>query len=179
VEISSSRARLPGHNATSNPEDERLWQLVLPVLQAGGASPPTVIELAAALKLKEAAYLMAEGMSTEQMFHGPFQCASADDLFVLIAPAGAAQDRTLQLAGPIKEIGAEYVVVSDGTADAAQERSSAYVVVPEVPEPFTSVSCLMPLHLLTYAYAMACGTNPDSFHLDDERFMRAYRMNKL
>jgi hypothetical protein len=54
VEISSSTARLPGHNATSNPEDERLWQLVLPVLQAGGASPPTVIELAAALKLKEA-----------------------------------------------------------------------------------------------------------------------------
>jgi selenocysteine-specific elongation factor len=54
VELSSSIARLPGHNATSNPEDEKLWQMVLPALQAGGASPPSVTELAAALKLKEA-----------------------------------------------------------------------------------------------------------------------------
>ena len=54
LELSGSTARLPGHNATSNPEDERMWQAVLPALQAGGAAPPTVPELAAALKLKEA-----------------------------------------------------------------------------------------------------------------------------
>jgi selenocysteine-specific elongation factor len=54
LELASSTARLTGHNATSNPEDEKLWQIVLPALQAGGASPPTVTELAAALKLKEA-----------------------------------------------------------------------------------------------------------------------------
>jgi selenocysteine-specific elongation factor len=54
LELSGSTARLPGHNATSNPEDEKLWQIVLPALQAGGAAPPTVPELAAALKLKEA-----------------------------------------------------------------------------------------------------------------------------
>ena len=54
LELSGSTARLPGHNATSNPEDEKLWQTVLPALQAGGAAPPTVPELAAALKLKEA-----------------------------------------------------------------------------------------------------------------------------
>jgi selenocysteine-specific elongation factor len=44
---------MPGHNATSNPEDEKLWQAVLPALQKGGAAPPTVPELAATLKLKE------------------------------------------------------------------------------------------------------------------------------
>ncbi|MCC7484258.1 MAG: selenocysteine-specific translation elongation factor [Burkholderiales bacterium] len=54
LELSGSTARLPGHNATSNPEDEKLWQAVLPALAAGGASPPAVPELAAALKLKEA-----------------------------------------------------------------------------------------------------------------------------
>ena len=54
VELSGSAARLPGHNATSNPEDERLWESVLPVLQKGGAAPPTVPELAATLKLKDA-----------------------------------------------------------------------------------------------------------------------------
>jgi selenocysteine-specific elongation factor len=55
LELSGSIVRRPGHNATSNPEDEKLWQTVLPALQAAGASPPTVTELAAALRLKEPA----------------------------------------------------------------------------------------------------------------------------
>ena len=55
LEIVGAGLRLPGHDATSNPEDRRMWELVLPVLQKGGFAPPTVAELAAALKLKEAA----------------------------------------------------------------------------------------------------------------------------
>src|SRR5262249_61156453 len=47
-------ARLSGHMSSSNPDDEKLWQLALPALQAGGATPPTVPELAAALRLKDA-----------------------------------------------------------------------------------------------------------------------------
>jgi len=54
LEIASNVVRLPGHDATSNPEDQRLWQLVLPALLAAGFTPPPVPELAAALKLKEA-----------------------------------------------------------------------------------------------------------------------------
>ena len=55
LEIASNVLRLTGHDATSNPEDQRLWQLVLPALQAAGFAPPPVPELAASLKLKEAA----------------------------------------------------------------------------------------------------------------------------
>jgi selenocysteine-specific elongation factor len=55
IEIASNLVRQPGHDATSNPEDQRMWQLVLPALQQGGFAPPPVAELAAALKLKEAA----------------------------------------------------------------------------------------------------------------------------
>ncbi|MBI2295144.1 MAG: selenocysteine-specific translation elongation factor [Betaproteobacteria bacterium] len=54
LEIGGTAARLPGHDATSNPEDERMWQAVLPALQAGGLAPPTVAELALKLKLKDA-----------------------------------------------------------------------------------------------------------------------------
>ncbi|MBI3043186.1 MAG: selenocysteine-specific translation elongation factor [Betaproteobacteria bacterium] len=54
LEITSNVLRVPGHDATSNPEDQRLWQLVLPALQNAGLTPPPVAELAAALKLKEA-----------------------------------------------------------------------------------------------------------------------------
>jgi selenocysteine-specific elongation factor len=54
LEIGGAGLRLPGHDATSNPEDQRMWDLVLPALQKGGFAPPPVAELAAALKLKEA-----------------------------------------------------------------------------------------------------------------------------
>lgn len=53
LEITGGGLRAPGHDATSNPEDQRLWQLVLPALRAAGLSAPPVPELAAALKLKE------------------------------------------------------------------------------------------------------------------------------
>jgi selenocysteine-specific elongation factor len=55
VEIGGAGLRLPGHDATSNPEDQRMWELVLPALEKSGLAPPPVAELAAALKLKEAA----------------------------------------------------------------------------------------------------------------------------
>jgi selenocysteine-specific elongation factor len=55
LQINGSVVRLPGHDATANPEDERMWQTLQPVLEAGGANPPVVPELAQKLKLKEPA----------------------------------------------------------------------------------------------------------------------------
>jgi selenocysteine-specific elongation factor len=53
LQINGTAVRLPGHDATANPEDERMWQALQPALQAGGASPPPISELALQLKLKE------------------------------------------------------------------------------------------------------------------------------
>jgi selenocysteine-specific elongation factor len=55
IEIAGNLVRQPGHDATSNPEDQRLWQLVLPALLKGSFAPPPVAELATTLKVKEAA----------------------------------------------------------------------------------------------------------------------------
>jgi selenocysteine-specific elongation factor len=54
LEVQGSIARIPGHNATSNPADEKLWQAVRPALEAGGFSPAPIKDLALTLKLKEA-----------------------------------------------------------------------------------------------------------------------------
>ncbi len=48
----------------------------------------------------------------------------AEDLFVLVAPEGAAQARTLEVAELAGEVGAPSLVVSDGTADAPSGTSS-------------------------------------------------------
>jgi glucosamine--fructose-6-phosphate aminotransferase (isomerizing) len=142
----------------------RIWPL------GGGPSAVTAEEVA--LKIKETSYLQAEGMSTETMLHGPFQCVEADDLFVLIAPAGAAQERTLEVAELVAEIGGACLIVGDGTTSPPQE--TMYLLgVPEVPEPFSALTCLVPLQLFTYHLALARGTNPDNFRVDDPRFARA------
>jgi glucosamine--fructose-6-phosphate aminotransferase (isomerizing) len=148
----------------------RIWLL------GGGPSAVTAEEIA--LKIKETSYLQAEGMSTETMLHGPFQCVEAEDLFVLIAPAGPAQERTLEVVELAAEIGGELLVVGDGTPDLPQERVDL-VAVPSVPEPFSALTCLVPLQLFSYHLALARGTNPDGFRVDDPRFARANVSGRL
>jgi selenocysteine-specific elongation factor len=53
VELAGTRVRKPGHDATSNPEDEKLWQRVLPALQNDTPLPPSLKELAEQLRLPE------------------------------------------------------------------------------------------------------------------------------
>ncbi|MGH3148788.1 MAG: SIS domain-containing protein, partial [Rubrobacter sp.] len=136
----------------------RIWLL--------GGGPGAVTAQEVALKIKETSYLQAEGMPTETMLHGPFQCVEADDLFVLVAPSGAARERTLEVAELAGEVGAPYVVVG---GDPAPGR----LAMPEVPEPFSALTCVVPLQFFSYHLALVRGTNPDSFRGEDPRFARA------
>lgn len=153
------------------PQPRRIW------LAGGGPSAITAHEIA--LKIKETSYLQAEGMPTETLLHGPFQCVEASDLFILIAPSGPAQSRTLEMAAMIKEIGASCLLVSDGSASLPAGSVTALCEVPPVPEPFTALTCLLPLQLFTYHLALKQGTNPDGFRLEDPRFARAGKLIQL
>jgi glucosamine--fructose-6-phosphate aminotransferase (isomerizing) len=139
-----------------------------------GAGPGAVVAEEVALKIKETSYLQAEGMSTETMLHGPFQCVEAEDLFVLVAPGGSlagAQERTLEIAELAAEIGAACFVVGDGSEGPV--RGAGRLTVLAVPEPFGALTCLVPLQLFAYHLALVRGTNPDSFRAEDSRFARA------
>jgi glucosamine--fructose-6-phosphate aminotransferase (isomerizing) len=144
-----------------------------------GSGPAGVTAMEVALKIKEAAYLMAEGFSTEMMLHGPFQCVDPSDLMVLVAPEGPGQARTLDLAKETKEIGLDLIVVSDGSSPEIEALADAVVTVPRIADPFSALTTLVPLHHFAYWLAIARGTNPDRFRLDDERFARAYALATL
>ena len=79
----------------------------------------------------------------------------------------------LELPGMIQAIGARCVVVTDDAAAIDERGVTDVCVVPNVQEPFESLTCLAPLQLFTYHLALQCGTNPDSFRLDDPRFAAA------
>lgn len=145
-------------------------------LVGGGANAITAQEIA--LKIKETSYLPSEGMSTESMLHGAFQCAEAEDLFILIAPNDAAQKRTLELAKLVQEIGVHSLIISDETGYLSSELVT-FINVPRILEPFCTLTCLVPLQLFTYYLALERGTNPDSFRLEDPRFARARALIQL
>lgn len=129
-----------------------------------GSGPSEVTAKEAALKIKETSYMQAEGLDTEELIHGPFQSAEAEDFFILIAPKGKAQDRTLQLVKAIQVIGADYLAIG-GPGGVLEE--------------YTTISCIVPLQLLTYHLALVKGTNPDNFRLDDSRFAKVLGLIKL
>jgi len=146
-----------------------------PRIWLAGGGPGAVAAIEGALKIKETSYATAEGMSAEAMLHGPFQSTEPEDLFLLIAQSGPAQRRVADVAAAAHEIGARPVLVDDGTAEIPAGSLAARWSVPPVPEPFTTLTCAVPLQLFAYHLALARGTNPDSFRLDDPRFLRAFR----
>ena len=91
-------------------------------------------------------------------------------------PGGGAACRylanTLEVAQLAAEIGGACLLVDDGTTGSSAQ-TVGLLGVSEVPEPFSSLSCLLPLQLFSYHLALARGTNPDSFRAEDPRFARA------
>jgi glucosamine--fructose-6-phosphate aminotransferase (isomerizing) len=144
-----------------------------------GGGPGAVAAVEGALKIKETSYVTAEGMSAEAILHGPFQSSEPTDLFILIAQAGPAQSRVADVAAAVREIGAKLVVVDDGTAAALAPAGASRWSVPAVPEPFTALTCAVPLQLFSYHLALARGTNPDGFRLEDPKYARAFRLFTL
>ncbi len=53
LEVAGNRVRRRGHDATSNPEDEKLWALILPQLEMDRPLPPPLKDIAAALRLPD------------------------------------------------------------------------------------------------------------------------------
>jgi glutamine---fructose-6-phosphate transaminase (isomerizing) len=146
-----------------------------------GGGPAAIVATETALKIKETSYLQAEGLATEMMIHGPFLAVEAEDGFALIAPKGAASERTMALAGMVREVGAPYFVVGDRPApfDLPPGNEKGWVQVPPVPEPFSTLTTLVPMQLFTYHLALERGRNPDVFRRDDPRFARSGQLVKL
>ena len=81
---------------------ERLVELI-------GAGPNAWTAQEGALKIREASYLAAEGLSSEQFFHGPSVALDAQDTLVVLDGGGPAADRTEAIAGAVEVTGAQVV----------------------------------------------------------------------
>lgn len=122
-----------------------------------------------ALKLKESAYMQAEGYPAGELKHGPNALVSAESPLVILATRD--QDdpdsvlryqKTVQLMRDMRAQGATiFSIISAGDAEAA-EISTYSVAVPAVDEFLLPLLEVVPLQLFAYFTAILNGVNVDA-----------------
>ncbi len=124
-----------------------------------GAGPNAWTAQEGALKIREAAYVAAEGLSSEQFFHGPSVALDEQDTLVVLDGGGPMADRTEAIAGAVEVTGARVVRFAE------RELGEALSVFP-----LTEVVQRIALEL-----SEARGVSPDRFRYEeDERREAAF-----
>ncbi|MFX1564528.1 MAG: glutamine--fructose-6-phosphate transaminase (isomerizing) [Promethearchaeota archaeon] len=125
-----------------------------------GISTPTAME--GALKIKEIAYVHAEGYPAGESKHGPIALVETGFPIVFIAPNDATRRR---LEGNIMEMKARDAQIITLCPEDDQELitlSDHAITLPTLPSLFFSpISYVVPLQLLAYYAAILRGHNPD------------------
>src|SRR6202522_83781 len=137
----------------------------LPRIKIFGSGAAWATANEAALKIKEACYIAAEGFETEEILHGPFSETDASGSLVGLFTGGATDERGRQIlraAGELKMPRAA-IVVPSANHDLSAEQ---ILQVPEAPEWLAGFLHLFPLHSLTDFLALERDVSPDSGRME-------------
>jgi glucosamine--fructose-6-phosphate aminotransferase (isomerizing) len=115
------------------------------------------IALEGALKLKELAYVHAEGIAAGELKHGPLALMDKGTLVVLINPTDNTFMDTLSNAHEMKARGATIVGVSDQN----NELYDYWIQLPKVQDVFYPLVEAIPLQILAYCMAVGKKVDPD------------------
>jgi glucosamine--fructose-6-phosphate aminotransferase (isomerizing) len=154
-----------------NPETRHIWLV--------GAGTDVVVAKEIALKIKETSYIPAEGMSVEEMLHGPFQCVEPEDLLILIDTQEIATERIAILRAMARVVSVPIVAVCSSSVARDGRSESGIIVTRGGLRAIRAVGALVALQLLSYFMAVARGTDPDSFRLSEPQFRNACALVKL
>jgi glucosamine--fructose-6-phosphate aminotransferase (isomerizing) len=121
-----------------------------------------------ALKLKESAYLHAEGYPSGELKHGPNALVAEDTPLVMIATVDRADEnsvqryeKVLQLMRDMREQGAKVLAIASTGDEAVGELASHTVYVEERREALLAICEVIPLQLLSYWMAVNNGIDVD------------------
>ena len=119
------------------------------------------VALEGALKLKEIAYLRAEGYPAGELKHGPIALIEPGTVVVGIATRGHLLDKMLSNVAEVRARGATVVLVVDEDDTTTAELADHVLRVPAVHELFAPVLAVVPLQLFAYHLAKALGNDVD------------------
>jgi glucosamine--fructose-6-phosphate aminotransferase (isomerizing) len=129
------------------------------VVSGRGMAYAAALELA--LKLKEACYLHAMGLSYADLLHGPIAVVDPrTPAIIMAADDGPALAGAVKLAQRVTGAGATALAIGGGPGLAGA--SSRSLPGPRLPEWLAPIGLIVPGQLLTEALARQLGLNPDS-----------------
>jgi glutamine---fructose-6-phosphate transaminase (isomerizing) len=129
------------------------------VVSARGLAYSAALELA--LKIKEACYLHAMGISWADLQHGPIAVVDArTPAIIMAADSGPTLDAAVSLARRVTGAGARAYAIGGGAALAGA--SSRALPGPALPEWLAPIGLIVPGQLLTEALSRRLGIDPDS-----------------
>jgi glucosamine--fructose-6-phosphate aminotransferase (isomerizing) len=128
-----------------------------------GGGPARATALEGALKIREAAYVAAEGHDVEGILHGPLISLQPGQSAVLIAQPGPSLERTQELASALDDIGLTTVAVGPA---AAAVTAAIQIKTPLFDESLAPVTNVVPLQWLAYEASRRRGVDADSFRRD-------------
>ncbi|MFL6051408.1 MAG: SIS domain-containing protein [Actinoallomurus sp.] len=128
------------------------------VVSGRGIAYGTALELA--LKLKEACYLHAMGLSYADLLHGPIAVVDDETPAILVAAdSGPTLPGTVALAERVMAAGARAYGIGGGRA--LSEATPCALPGPDLPEWVSPLALIVPGQLLTEALARRLGIDPD------------------
>jgi glucosamine--fructose-6-phosphate aminotransferase (isomerizing) len=122
-----------------------------------------------ALKLKESAYLHAEGYPSGELKHGPNALVAEGTPLVMIATVDHAEpssveryEKVVQLMRDMREQGADILAIANTADDTVAGLATHTLFVEELPEALLTISEVVPLQMLSYVMAINNGIDVDS-----------------
>jgi glucosamine--fructose-6-phosphate aminotransferase (isomerizing) len=124
-----------------------------------GVSYPIAME--GALKLKELAYMHAEGYAAGEMKHGPLALIDERMLIVMVAPSDRHYEKTLSNLEEARARGGKIISLGSGENDDLKRVSEYYLALPKAHWTINALLEVIPLQLLAYHVAKAMGHDVD------------------
>lgn len=119
------------------------------------------IALEGALKLKELAYMHAEGYAAGEMKHGPLALIDKDMAVVVLAPDDELYEKTISNLEEAKARGGQIISIGTGTNDKLKSLSVDYLSIPKANWHVNPLLEVIPLQLLAFHVANALGHDVD------------------
>ncbi|HXY45975.1 MAG TPA: glutamine--fructose-6-phosphate transaminase (isomerizing) [Acidimicrobiales bacterium] len=126
-----------------------------------GRGPGYPVALEGALKLKELAYVRAEGYPAGEMKHGPISLIDRDAVVVVVANKGALSAKLLANVEEVRARGATVVALCDAGDAEVAALADMVLEVPHVEEMVAASVLVVPLQILAYGVARARGNDVD------------------
>jgi glucosamine--fructose-6-phosphate aminotransferase (isomerizing) len=166
--------RMPSLLQTALPSWQQQIEHLTPQLQRSssllylGRGVHYAIAREGALKLKESAYLHAEGYPSGELKHGPNALVSKDAPLIMIATADASDPdslvryaKVLQLMKDMREQGARIIALATEGDTEVPRYSDSCIFIPATGDLLSTILEVVPLQLLAYTLAISRGIDVD------------------